>query len=153
MNATVYSVNVNPEGGVPKTPVDSARLHTGGVEGDKQRDLKFHGGPTRAVCLFSLERIDALRAEGHPIEAGTTGENLTIGGLDWNNLEAGQEYAIGDAVIELQKPADPCHIIAGSFCDGDSRRIDERQHAGWSRWYASVVVEGLVEVGDSVVLL
>ena len=153
MNATVYSVNVNPEGGVPKRPVGSARLHTGGVEGDKQRNLKFHGGPTRAVCLFSLERIDALRAEGHPIEAGTTGENLTIEGLDWNNLKAGQEYVIGDAVIKLQQPTEPCKIIADSFCDGDFRRIAEHRHAGWSRWYASVVVEGLVEVGSQVIII
>lgn len=153
MNATVYSVNVNPQGGVPKQPVGSARLLAGGVEGDKQRNLKFHGGPTRAVCLFSLERIDALRVEGHPIEAGTTGENLTVEGLDWDSLEIGQEYAVGDAVIKLQQPTEPCKIIADSFRDGEFRRIAEHRHAGWSRWYASVLVEGLVEVGDSVVLL
>lgn len=153
MAATIHSVNASPAGGVPKPPVGAAHLLTGGVEGDKQRNLKYHGGPNRAVCLFSLERNNALRAEGHPIDCGTTGENLTIEGLDWNSLEAGQEYAIGEAVIELQKPAEPCHIIAGSFNDGDSRRIDERKHAGWSRWYASVAVEGLVEVGDSVILL
>ncbi len=151
--AVLHSVNANPAGGVPKPPVGKARLLTGGVEGDKQRNLKYHGGPTRAVCLFSLERIEALRTEGHPIMAGTTGENLTIEGLDWDSLEVGQEYAIGDAIIELQQPAEPCNIIAGSFCDGDSRRIDESRHSGWSRWYASVAVEGEVEVGDSVILL
>jgi MOSC domain-containing protein YiiM len=95
----VHSVNANSAGGVPKPPVGKALLLTGGVEGDKQRDLKYHGGPARAVCLFSLEKIAALRGEGHPIDVGTTGENLTIEGLDWDSLEGGQEYSIGDAVI------------------------------------------------------
>lgn len=153
MGATIHSVNVNPLGGVPKPPVGAARLLSDGVEGDKQRNLKYHGGPSRAVCLFSLERIETLRGEGHPIGPGTTGENLTVEGLDWDSLEVGQEYAIGEAVIQLTDTAPPCNIISGSFSDGDSRRIDERMHAGWSRWYASVAVEGLVDVGDSMILL
>ena len=146
----VNSVNANSAGGVPKPPVGKALLLTGGVEGDKQRDLKYHGGPARAVCLFSLEKIAALRAEGHPIDVGTTGENLTIEGLDWGSLEGGQVYSVGGAVIELQKPAQPCKIIADSFCEGDSARIDESRHTGWSRWYASVSVEGEVKAGDTV---
>ena len=100
--------------------------------------------------MFSREKITALRAEGHPIGVGTTGENLTIEGLDWDSLEGGQEYSIGDAVIELQKPAPPCSVIADSFCEGDSARIDESRHTGCSRWYASASVEGEVEVGDTI---
>ena len=38
----------------------------------------FHGGPERALCLFSLERILELQAEGHPIFPGAAGENITI---------------------------------------------------------------------------
>ena len=63
----VVSLNINPLGGVPKYPVNQIVIRTNGVEGDKQNDLKYHGGPTRAVCLFSFERIEQLRSEGHPI--------------------------------------------------------------------------------------
>ena len=63
----VVRVNVNPDGGVPKFAVGQALVTTTGVAGDRQLDLKHHGGPTRAVSLFALERIEALRAEGHPI--------------------------------------------------------------------------------------
>ena len=150
MSAVVHSVNAASGGGVPKSPVASARLHYGDLEGDKQNDLRYHGGPQRAVCLYSFEKIRGLQAEGHPIDVGTTGENLTIEGLDWDSLEGGQEYSIGDAVIELQKPAQPCKIIADSFCEGDSARIDEARHTGWSRWYASVSVEGEVKAGDTI---
>src|SRR5438270_463635 len=69
----VMQVNVNPEGGVPKLPVAEAYLSVFGVHGDLQRDSMFHGGPFRAVSLFSLELIDALRSEGHPIAPGPTG--------------------------------------------------------------------------------
>ncbi len=79
--AQVAQINVNPQGGVPKHRVAKARLEVGGVEGDKQNHRRFHGGPMRAVCLYSLELIEALQGEGHPISPGSTGENLTIS--DW----------------------------------------------------------------------
>lgn len=97
----VKAVNVNPEGGVPKHPVDSAFLRKEGVEGDRQNDLKHHGGPNRAVCIFSSEVIEYLRSEGHPIEAGSVGENLTISGLDWNLIHPGSQLNVGDALIEI----------------------------------------------------
>ncbi len=153
MIAVIHSVNVNPLGGVPKPRVDCARLRKEGVEGDKQNDMRYHGGVRRAVCLFSLQKILDLQAEGHPIDVGTTGENLTIEGLDWNSLEEGMELSIGDAVIELTKPAPPCNVIAKSFTDGDSNRISEERFPGWSRWYAAVAVEGVVSIGDIVIIL
>ena len=77
----VVSLNVNSLGGVPKYPVNKIKIRYEGVEGDKQNDLKYHGGPTRAVCLFSLERIEQLQLEGHPISVGSTGENITVKGV------------------------------------------------------------------------
>ncbi len=85
----IVQISVNPKGGVPKHRVAQALLKTEGVDGDKQRDKRFHGGPERAVCLFSYERIQALQNEGHPIDCGTTGENLTIAGLNWDEIVPG----------------------------------------------------------------
>jgi MOSC domain-containing protein YiiM len=150
----VVSVNVNPKGGVPKHPVPSASVTTGGVSGDKQRDLRYHGGPDRAVSLFALERIDALRAEGNPIAPGTTGENLTVEGLDWPSLVPGVRLRVGPVVrLEVTGYANPCKHIAPSFADGDSARISQKRHPGWSRVYARVVAEGTVAEGDSVEVL
>src|SRR5215207_10611160 len=92
----VIQINVNPKGGVPKHPVASARVTASGVAGDKQRNRRFHGGPQRAVSLYSHEHIQALQGEGHPITPGSTGENLTIGGLDWTTLQVGDQLQIGD---------------------------------------------------------
>jgi MOSC domain-containing protein YiiM len=77
----VVSIN-RSAGGVPKLAAPEAFVSVDGVEGDRQRDERHHGGRDRAVSLFSLERILALRAQGHPIAPGTTGENVTVEGID-----------------------------------------------------------------------
>lgn len=104
----------------------------------------------RAVCLYSLELIEELQAEGHAIEPGSTGENLTISGLDWSQMQSGVALQVGEAQIELTKTAAPCQQIAGSFESGEFGRISQKTHRGWSRWYARVLVEGEVRVGDEV---
>lgn len=147
----VVQINVAPEGGVPKRSVLAALLTTLGVAGDRQFDLRHHGGPERAVCLFGQERIAALAVEGHPIAPGTTGENLTIAGLEWDELQVGERLAIGDVVVlEISGPAPPCNTIADSFIRGEFKRISAKLHPGWSRLYARVLTEGLVREGAPV---
>ena len=149
-NGMISSVNVNPEGGVPKYSVNSARLCVGGVEGDLQKDTKHHGGQDRAVCIFSSELMGELNKEGHNFHPGAVGENLTISGIDWSGLSAGIRLAIGESVIEITKPASPCSTIEHVFSDSRFSRISEKKNPGWSRWYARVIKEAEVFKGDSV---
>ena len=93
--AHVFQINLSP-GGVPKEAVPQARLGFLGFEGDGHNDSELHGGPERAVCLYSLEHFLALQREGHPIYPGAIGENLTISGLDWPQLTPGMRLGIGD---------------------------------------------------------
>lgn len=153
MTAKIFQINVNPEGGVPKFRVESAKLTFEGVEGDKQRNLKYHGGPMRAVCLYSLEIIEKLRAEGHPIEAGAAGENLTISGLDWNEIVPGVQLQIGDAQLEITSYTRPCHKIRAAFANGEFMRPWQKTHSGQSRVYAQVLVEAIVRQGDAVSII
>ena len=99
--------------------------------------------------MFSLEQIKKLKSEGHAIDVGTTGENITIEGIDWPTLEVGTRMMIGEAMIELSEPTAPCSKIGKSFIDGAFSRIDHELEVGWSRWSASVIEEGGVEVGNS----
>jgi MOSC domain-containing protein YiiM len=151
MSARVFQLNAS-RGGVPKLPVREATIETNGLVGDVQKNTKIHGGPTRAVCLFSLDLILALQAEGHRIYPGSIGENVTTVDLAWTALDAGQRWALGDEVIlVLVKPTDPCKTIAASFVDGNFKRVDHRDvPAGWARWYASVERGGIVRVGDPI---
>jgi MOSC domain-containing protein YiiM len=151
--ARVTQVNVNPLGGVPKHGVPSAEITATGVVGDKQRDRRHHGGPTRAVSLYSYDHIQALQAEGHPIAPGSTGENLTISGLDWPTIRVGDRLRIGERVqLEVTGYAAPCTNIIESFADGAITRISQKVHPGWSRLYTRVLEAGIVQQGDTVAL-
>ena len=150
MTASVHQINVS-NGGVPKLPVEKADVAVGGIVGDYQADRKHHGGPGQDLCLFSLEVIQALQQEGHPIEPGFTGENLTIAGLDWSLMRPGLRIRIGtDVIAEVTWPTAPCSKNAASFAEGNFRRMSEEQHPGWSRWYATVLTPGPVARGDTV---
>ena len=155
MSAFVHSINISTQGGVPKLPIDKAEIKFEGIEGDfnKFRTEKKNSIGTRAVTLFSLEQIEKLKSEGHSIDVGTTGENITIEGVDWPSLEVGARMMIGEAMIELSEPTAPCSKIGKSFIDGAFSRIDHELELGWSRWSASVIEEGQVEIGSQVILL
>jgi len=141
------------DGGVPKRPVAEAEVTSGGLAGDRQRDLRYHGGPLRAVSLFSAEVIAALQAEGHLISAGSTGENLTVAGVPWSEVVPGAELRVGAVRLRVESFASPCQKIGASFADGDSARISQKLHPGWSRVYASVLAAGRVRAGDAVELV
>lgn len=146
----VHQINVS-NGGVPKLPVDMAGVGINGMEGDDQADKKHHGGPRQTLCLYSLEVIESLQAEGHPIAPGYAGENLTLSGVDWSNLGDGDRYRIGaDLIIEITDPATPCSKNASWFLNGNFRRMSDTAYPGFSRWYARVIKPGAVAVGDSV---
>ena len=137
-------------GGVPKLPVTEAHATRNGLEGDRQRDRRFHGGPDRALSLYSAERIEALRLEGHPIEPGSVGENVTVAGLDWDAIRPGTRLRLGEVEIEVTGFASPCKTIRDAFLDEDSTRIAQKRYPGWSRVYSRVLREGTLRVGDSV---
>ena len=86
-------------GGVPKLPVERAMVSVGGMEGDRQANRKYHGGPDRALCLYSQELLDALAAEGHPLERGTLGENVTVAGLRWEQVRPGVRLRLGEVEV------------------------------------------------------
>jgi MOSC domain-containing protein YiiM len=133
---------------VPKLAVREARATVLGLEGDGHAHPKFHGGPERALCLYSLEVILALQAEGHPIFPGSTGENVTITDLPWATLATGTRLHLGDeVVVELTRIATPCKQIVESFADRSSKRLAE---PAIGRWYARVLHEGVLRVGQLV---
>jgi MOSC domain-containing protein YiiM len=141
-------------GGVPKLPVEAARVTERGVPGDAHRDTEHHGGPERALCLFAMERIRALQTEGHPIDPGSIGENVTVEGLDWSVVAPGTRLLLGEAVlVEVTRYTSPCANIAGAFKDGDYSRVSQKRHAGDSRVYARVLRPGAIHRGDPVRLL
>ena len=148
----VISINVS-NGGVPKRRVSDAKVSLLGLVNDAHDDKEHHGGPERAVCVYSLERIRALQAEGHPIDVGTAGENVTVEGIDWELVVPGARFRLGDEVLlEVASFTSPCKTIRDSFIDGRFVRISHKHHPGWSRVYTRVLSEGAIRFGDAVEL-
>jgi MOSC domain-containing protein YiiM len=140
-------------GGVPKLAVPATHVTSLGLQGDAHR-YEHHGGPERAVCLFSLEAIDALAAEGHAIEPGTIGENVTVEGIDWNLVTPGVRLRLGARVVlEVTRYTSPCYKIAPVFLGGEYSRVSQKQNPGWSRVYTRVLVEGSLRAGDPIRVL
>ena len=152
MPGRIFQLNTSP-GGVPKLAIREAEVTELGLSGDDHKFPDIHGGPERAVCLFSLERILELQAEGHPIFPGAVGENVTISGVDWNDVRPGQRLQLGDEVLlEITGYTSPCNSIPESFADGQYQRISQKVHPGYSRVYARVLRTGRIKIGQTVQL-
>ncbi|MBL8860081.1 MAG: MOSC domain-containing protein [Planctomycetes bacterium] len=132
-------------GGIPKTPVDSALVSLLGLAGDRQR-FAFHGGPNRAVCLFSIEDYRRLQKDGVVCELpGVFGENVLTEGLDFGQLRADDELVIGnELVIAIHDVREPCKTL---------KSVDARFPSlmlGRSGFVCRVVRPGTVRAGMTI---
>jgi len=133
-------------------PVESAVVGDRGIIGDEQADKVHHGHPDQALCLFSLEVIERFQLEGHSIESGSVGENVTVSGIDWVDVAPGRRMKIGRVEVEITHYATPCSKNARWFRDGRYNRMHQSRHPGESRVYARVLTGGAIRSGDPVEL-
>ena len=149
-NGSIFQINVS-QGGVPKRRVEHAVVTPRGLIGDAQIDLRAHGSPEQALCIYSVETIAVLRSEGHRVAAGSTGENITTQGLNWDAMLAGARLRLGaEVVIEVTGYASPCQRNARWFVGGNFNRINQAPHPGSSRVYARVIQPGTIHEGDTI---
>lgn len=146
MPATLAQLNISP-GGMPKLPILAAMVTVEGVRGDWQKNRKYHGGPDRAVCLYSEELYAELRREGFNVRAGFVGENFTTAGLDLQALRKRDRLRVGGCEIELTDVRVPCRSLA----KWDVKL--PKSIVGRSGWVAKVVREGFVRPGDPIELI
>ena len=140
---TITAVCVSP-GGIPKLPVDSARVTVDGLEGDGRNHAK-HAKPERAVSIQDEELLEELRVEGYAVGPGIVGENLTVRDLDVQRLQPGTRLELsGGVVLELVEPRKPCFVL-----DAIDPKLKE---AVVSRcgFMARVATEGVVEPGETI---
>ena len=153
MKGNVVGLHVNPNGGVPKLPVEFLEVTFEGCIGDRQRDLRHHGGPKKAVCLLEHRVMEELQQEGHPIGPGSTGENILIAGLNAGVLAEGVCLRIGNVEVCITGDAPPCKTIRTSFLNETFTSLSHRQQRGKTRWYAEVLCEGTVHLGDEALVI
>ena len=141
--ALVVAVCISP-GGVPKTPVDGAEVTVDGLAGDG-RDHAKHRRPDRAVSIQDIELLEDLKAEGYAIDTGTIGENLTVRGLNVQQLKPGDRLRFENGpVLELAEPRKPCFVLDQIHPDLKNVIV------GRCGYMASVVQAGRLEPGQHI---
>jgi MOSC domain-containing protein YiiM len=122
------------------------RLDRLNLEGDGQADLTVHGGPDKAVYAYPSEHLPAWSEElGETLAPGAFGENLTTEGWVEDGVRIGDQWAWGEALLEVCQPRWPCFKLAMHRRRGDiGRRLRDSGRTGW---YLRVLRPGQVPVG------
>ena len=135
--------------GIYKEPVAGRiMLRRFNLDGDEQADLTVHGGWDKAVYVYPSEHYPVWQAElpGMPLPYGIFGENFTTKGLDETSVHLGDQFRIGEAIVEVTQPRVPCYKLAIRFKRPD---MPKRFHAsGRCGFYLAVLREGAVGAGN-----
>ncbi len=122
------------------------------LDGDRQADGRVHGGPERALLLYSADHYPLWERElGRALPWGSFGENFTVEGLDEWSACLGDVLDIGEAQIQLSEVRGPCYKVA--YRTGVPDMIQRIELNGRSGFYARVLREGVVQAGDEVRLV
>ena len=124
--------------GICKSPV-SGHLHLGklGFDGDGVGDLWYHGGPSKAVCVYSYDHYlywENLLGTKLPIPA--FGENLTVSGLQEDDICIGDIFYVGTAVVQVSQPRQPCNTLAARH--GRNDMVQLVKDSGYTGFYLRV---------------
>lgn len=118
-----------------------------GVEGDRQIDRRYHGGPYKALCAYASEYYGDWNAQAPvPMPPGSFGENLHTAGLLDPDVHIGDVRRLGTALIEVTGPRGPCGTLAAHWglkdINVDSKRLRR------TGYYLRVLEPGMAEAGD-----
>ena len=140
--------------GIFKEPQQgSVMLRTLNLDGDRQADLRVHGGISKAVYGYPVEHYEFWKRELPEMELpyGMFGENFTTEGMLEDALNVGDRFRVGEAELMVTEPRLPCYKLGIKFERTDIiRKFLQSRRTGF---YFAVVKEGEVEAGDEIELL
>jgi MOSC domain-containing protein YiiM len=101
----------------------------------------IHGRPgsRRQVLLMDMETL-----EKYGIAPAAAKENITTRRLDFKLLSAGQRLRIGESLLEITIPCDPCSRM------DELRQGLQRELRGQRGWLCRVVEPGKIKRGDRI---
>lgn len=139
---------------IGKSPVSGpVRLRQENLDGDRQSNRKYHGGPEKAVCVYASEHYPLWREEfGRPEQPfGSFGENLTTAGLTEETVCVGDVYTVtSGAIIQVCQPRVPCVNVRRYW---NAAQLPARMEAtGYTGFYCRVLAEGELGAGDALTL-
>jgi MOSC domain-containing protein YiiM len=138
--------------GICKRPVSGPlRLTALGFEGDGVGDRKNHGGSDKAVCVYGLDHYPYWAGVlGITMPMAAFGENFSAEGLREQDVRIGDVFRIGTAVVQVSQPRQPCGTLAARYGRADFVKVVS--DSGRTGFYVKVLVEGMVQAGDEMVI-
>jgi MOSC domain-containing protein YiiM len=139
--------------GIYKSPASSPLYVTAtNLEGDGQADLEFHGGVDKALCVYCEEHyIHWEKVMDRKLDYGAFGENLTVRGLFETEVCIGDTYQLGEAIVQVTQPRQPCHKLAKRHDITDLPL--QVQLTGYSGYYFRVLQEGILPENPSIQII
>ncbi len=140
--------------GIFKEPI-GGRVPVGSLNlaGDRQADLRVHGGPDKAVYAYPSEYYEIWRRERPELDLpwGQFGENLTTEGLLDEQVNVGDRFRVGTAELVVTQPRLPCFKLGIKM--GRDEFVTEFLDRRLLGFYFAVAREGEVAAGDPIVAL
>lgn len=139
--------------GIFKKPVSEIFLGKEEVDDDAVVDRRYHGGVDKACYLFTADIYSEWKRMFPDADwsLGMFGENLTVAGLDEREMYIGDQYQIGEALVEVSEPREPCYKLGIRFgTQAVLKPFLNQPHCGV---YVRVLRPGKVETGDELVLV
>lgn len=142
--------------GIVKQRQEAAlRLSFDGLEGDEQADLRFHGGPEKAVHHYPGEHYGVWRsiypASAVPLVPGAFGENLSTVGMTEKTVCIGDVYRTGSVLLQVSQGRQPCWKLNRLLNAPDAAVA--MQTSGATGWYYRVLAEGALSAGEPLALV
>lgn len=123
-----------------------------GLNGDEQADLKVHGGPDKAVCVYPGEHYAYwAKRLGRALPEAAFGENFTARGLTEATVHIGDIFRIGEATVEVSQPRQPCFKLAARH--EEPKLALWVQETGFTGFYLRCLEAGRVRAGDVIALI
>ena len=142
------------ETGIFKQPVNSPIfLGVEDVENDVVVDRKYHGGIDQAVYAYSENHYNYWKELYPDLDwrYGMFGENLTISNLEETEINVGDTYKLGEVIIEVTKPRQPCKMLGIVF--ETQKILKQFWNTSKSGIYFKVLQTGKVTVKDKMILI
>jgi MOSC domain-containing protein YiiM len=139
--------------GIDKLPVqEPQRVERLGIVGDRQADLRLHGGEDKAVHCYAWPHYEYWRAvlPGNPLldAPGAFGENLSLEGIDEHDVCIADRWRIGSVLFEVSQGRQPCFKLNLRFGRRDmAAHVQDSLRAGW---YLRVLEPGYLTTGDRI---
>ena len=138
--------------GICKIPVSGPLLlNKLGFDGDGVGDMKHHGGPDKAVCVYSTDHYPYWQEiMGMKLPVAAFGENLSVANLREDDICIGDIFELGTALVQVSQPRQPCRTLAARYARDDMIRLVV--DSGYTGFYLRVLIGGQVEKGNTLIL-